>query len=126
VVRGGVEPPTFRFSAGRSQTTSKVGWDNLGQTVRVVSIFGEEAAQETERLLTPGHLMAPSSRFMAKDEPSPNSIFDLTHDNLVSVLSQLALNRESFKVQPEDFMLLAAADWIADQAPSVEEGHGRP
>ena len=26
VVRGGVEPPTFRFSDGRSRTTSKVAY----------------------------------------------------------------------------------------------------
>jgi RNA polymerase Rpb1, domain 1/RNA polymerase Rpb2, domain 6 len=94
------------------QLLDHVGWDNLGQTVKIFSVLTDGAAYEAERLLIPARLL---ERTISEepDQPPGNSIFDLTRDNLTGTLASAAWTGTPFPLAPDDSLLLCAADWTA-------------
>lgn len=89
------------------------GWGNLGQRIKIFSVLTGRAVQEAERLLTPARLLDKTTHEMP-DQPSGNSIFDLTRENVIGCLSQAAWEERSFTLVSEDSLLLCAADWTRD------------
>ncbi|MFG2639584.1 hypothetical protein ACGFYP_01155 [Streptomyces sp. NPDC048370] len=88
-----------------------VGWENLGEPVRIFSALTEEAREEATHLLTLDALRTtPASR---PPRPStPDSFFDLPCTDLPSRLADAALTGTALPVAPEDGLLLCDPDWL--------------
>ncbi|MFE0651134.1 hypothetical protein ACFVZH_21350 [Streptomyces sp. NPDC059534] len=94
-----------------------VGWENLGEPVRIFGVFTDEAVREADRLLTLDALRtAPASR---PPLPSaPTSFFELPCADLPSQLADAALTGSTLPLASDDGLLLCDPDWLSDPRPA--------
>ncbi|MFI1284207.1 hypothetical protein ACH4U5_26235 [Streptomyces sp. NPDC020858] len=95
-------------------------WRNLGEPVRIFSVLTDEAAREATDLLTPEALRRP--REQVRPQPATgDSLFDLPCpalpcEELVDRLAGAAFSAGSFRVGPDDGLLLCDPGWLTERA----------
>ncbi|MFE5482294.1 hypothetical protein [Streptomyces sp. NPDC056527] len=105
------ETPALQVAPG---LLDLVGWENLGEPVRIFSVLTDEALEEATDLLTLDALRtAPASR--APLPSTPNSFFDLPCADLPTRLADTALTGGSLPIAPDDGLLLCDPDWLTSQ-----------
>jgi hypothetical protein len=87
-----------------------IGWENLGQPVRVLSVITDGAIREAASLLTPSRLTEVPSPDAASRLTS-NSVFDLPQPELIDKISLAAWEPVTFPLIPEDHLLLCDSEW---------------
>ncbi|MFF0061401.1 hypothetical protein ACFYRC_07605 [Streptomyces sp. NPDC005279] len=88
-----------------------VGWRNLGQPVRTFSVLTDEAVREATDLLTPDALCRPREQVQPRPATG-DSLFDLPCEELADRLAEAAFSADSFRVSPDDGLLLCDPGWL--------------
>ncbi|MER5471046.1 hypothetical protein [Streptomyces sp. NPDC002685] len=105
------EPPALQVAPG---LLDLVGWENLGEPIRIFSVLTDEAFKEATHVLTVDALRTvPASR-----PPWPstsNSFFDLPCADLPARLADAALTGDTLPIAPDDGLLLCDPDWLSSQ-----------
>lgn len=86
-----------------------LGWNKLGERVKVFLIFSKEAKTDAERNLLPSKLYKNSSnksRISKILSEKKNSVFYINENNLIDTLLERALNKESFSLSLFDKLIL--------------------
>ncbi|MFF8917436.1 hypothetical protein ACF08M_30045 [Streptomyces sp. NPDC015032] len=107
------ETPALQVAPGLLDV---VGWENLGEPVRIFSVLTDEAFKEATQLLT---LDAPrTAPAPCPPRPStPNSFFDLPCAHLPARLADAALTGDALPIAPDDGLLLCDPDWLSPHGP---------
>jgi DNA-directed RNA polymerase beta' subunit len=90
----------------------RIGWSNLGATVRIFGILTQEAHQEAAARLTLERLSAdPVPPYDGSS--SSGSFFDLAHADVLDEIADAALTGRSFPLAEQDGLLLCDPVWPA-------------
>ncbi|SFG97928.1 hypothetical protein [Streptomyces mirabilis] len=90
----------------------QIGWGNIGQTAKILSILTAKAMTEAQSLLTPSRLKAMQTSDIAT-RPTAESIFDLQQRELIDQITLAAWNGESFPLEADDHLVLCDSDWLS-------------
>jgi hypothetical protein len=90
-----------------------VGWQNLGEPVRIFSVLTDEAIREATDLLTVRALRRTPAPSPARPATT-NSFFGLPCTELADRFAEAALTASSFPVSPDDGLLLCDPGWLVD------------
>jgi DNA-directed RNA polymerase subunit beta' len=91
----------------RPELLDLIGWENLGQPVRLFAVLTTEATDEARERLLPSRLSAQTITDQSDQRESP---FDVNEVNLIDHLTQWAAEGRSFPVGPEDHFLLGTGE----------------
>ncbi|MGW7284021.1 hypothetical protein ACWGH4_00755 [Streptomyces sp. NPDC054847] len=103
------ETPALQVAPG---LLDLVGWENLGEPVRIFSVLTDEALKEATELLTLDALSA-SPACRPSRPNTPGSFFDLPCADLPARLADAALIGEALPIAPDDGLLLCDPDWLS-------------
>ncbi|MGW1675218.1 hypothetical protein [Streptomyces sp. NPDC002324] len=102
----------------------QVGWENLGETVRIFSVLSQEARQEADRFLAAAALRRRS--VPRQVEPAAEgAFFDLPCDGLDGRLADAARTHGSMPLVPDDALLLCDPAWLTGHRPGPPADPGR-
>ncbi|WP_405827451.1 hypothetical protein [Streptomyces sp. NBC_00105] len=94
----------------------RIGWENLGENVRVLSVLSQEAQQEATRFLTVEALHRRPAP--PKDQPTASgSFFDLPCSSLTGRIADTARMHGSMPLVPDDALLLCDPSWLTGHQP---------
>ncbi len=78
-----------------------LGWELLGNSVRIFALFSNEAIEEALGTLAPSRLSQQKSPTVV-----PDSVLDIASEDMVSFVSTKALLQESVPIGPYEWPLI--------------------
>ncbi|MEU0213276.1 hypothetical protein [Streptomyces canus] len=104
----------------RPELLEDIGWENLGERIKIFAVLTEGARSEATNLLMPERL--PTMPASNTRRPA-RSAFNLPATDLTDELARAALQAASLPLSPDDRLLLCDTSWLTDHSPGVS-AHG--